>query len=305
MGCTTSAISTKSINPMVEKKPPIYKIALKLPKHCDKNGKGKIYKYYNNGKFIIDDDINIWIKNLFLNKNWNNWIVYNDQIEKLGLSHTSNGHTKGILVWNDSKIGYLIHSTPNFPKSFNGSTISEIDDNELIFGQNYIFIEIEYTIDMLNLLFLQILNLSPNIYMFNSNISLPQTLNKKEYEPIILYLNEDITHISKSPLCNSDIYEHLSEKYDITLKVQSWLRGGEDGNMKDTNTVTNINTFKGEKDDSTYKSTQNHSKFAVSNKSSTIIGDLNRMISQKKRGGGCLYIKDHMLTSALNNEILS
>jgi len=330
MGCGLS--TTRILNPIFSSPSPSslkekekkkeeeklnFKLALKLPKEFD--GKGLSYKYFdqNENVFKLSDNINTFIKSLFIKEKWQYWIVYNDQIEKLGLNHTSHGHTKGILVWNESKIGYLMHSTPNFPRSFNGCEISDINNDELIFGQHFLFLEFEFTLDILNALFIQITNTNPNIYMFNSNFNLTNVYSARNEEsgkyegpvgpvgpeePIYFSLDNDSTliHISKSIKCNEDIYEIISKKYNINLKIQSWIRGQE---LEYTDELKKINILKAD-ENNTYKTTQNHSKFAVSDKDIVIFGDLNRMKSQKTRGGSCLYIKNKNLCDALNKEIV-
>jgi deoxyribonuclease-2 len=271
-----------------------FKVALKLPN-------GNTYKNYKENKFVLENNINDWIKGLFKNKKWLNWIVYNDQIENMGLTHTSKAHSKGILVWNATKIGFLSHSVPNFPTTFNGNIISDISDSELKFAQNFCFIKFDYTQDVICNLMKQITNTSPNIYMFNSNIKIPE--KEKNEDLSILELSENISHISKSPNNEVDIYENISNSKDVKLNVQSWIRGQE---IPETDKIKHIKNFKLNKEE-TYKTTQNHSKYAVSfdcDSNLNIFCDLNRMESQIKRGGCAICIKDYNLWKALSDEMI-
>ena len=49
----------------------------------------------------INEDINTWIKDIFSNSEWTNWIIFNNQQEK---DHSSKGHSKGFLLWNEKEI---------------------------------------------------------------------------------------------------------------------------------------------------------------------------------------------------------
>lgn len=288
MGCTSSI-------PKV-----IFKIALKFPKSNDNIGIS--YIYYNNNNFVEDLNINSWIKKLFINKKWKYWIVFNDQLDKFGLEHTSKAHSKGILVWNNFKIGYLSHSVPSFPSSFNGNEISDIDDNGLIYGQNFCYIEFEYSTININTILNLLVNISPNIYMFNSNIKLPDK-KKDNKNPIIFEINNNITFISKSSYNKIDIYDYISKEYDSNLHVQSWIRGKE---IEETENIKHIKIFKGT-GKNTYESSQNHSKYGISfdcNKNINIFCDLNRMTSQLERGGLAICIKNIKLWECLNSRII-
>ena len=66
----------------------IQQIAIKFP-----HGLNYI-KYNNNLKcFEKDDNINIWISNLYKDRDWTNWIIYNDET-----SHIGNNLHKKVIV---------------------------------------------------------------------------------------------------------------------------------------------------------------------------------------------------------------
>jgi deoxyribonuclease-2 len=262
---------------------------------------------YNNGEtgtFIMEADINVWIQNLYCVSNWPNWVVYNDDIHKISEKHTSHGHCKGILTWNNDRIGWLCHSVPNFPREFKRNKISMIEPSELIYGQSFQYIDIPYTKDMLYNIMHQINIMDSNIY--NSNY----TSEYKEYEEMkfpkinkfnLLKISEDIIHIAKPHTMHFDIYsDHIARNAPYQWKVQTWKRGHEitTNNMN----IIDINKLKFEH--IMYTTHQDHSKWAVSNDSYYWVGDLNRMTSQFKRGGGGFICRDSNIATELNKLVL-
>ena len=141
------------------------KFAIKFPH-------GPHYIYYCNVQkcFIKNEHINDWINNLYLNSSWNNWIVYNDETDVD--NHHKKGHCKGILAWNNIKISWLCHSVPNFPSLFEGNKISKIDDSELIYGQSFQYIEIDFSNEM-------IYNILNQIHIMEAHIFIEKYDNDK------------------------------------------------------------------------------------------------------------------------------
>lgn len=276
----------------------LYKIsfALKLPS-------GVEYKYLKNNNFIKDTNINNWLINLFKGKNFKNWIVYNDQTTDLGINDDTKGHCKGILCWNNKTIGFLIHSVPNFPSFFDGNTISEINESGLLYGQNFTYLEFDFKLDLLINIYSNINYMNPNIYMYNNSLT-NFNLYKYDKDSDILNINlfDSIFYISKSHQNKIDIYEdYICKKFNVNLLCQSWIRGSEceqNDRVKHIKKLKNDNTF--------YESSCNHSKFALSISSEiplVFVGDLNRMTTQKTRGGSGMIIINKQIWNAFMNEI--
>lgn len=129
------------------------------------------------GDFIIFENINIWLKNLYSHSDWKEWIVYNDEIP--GSNKTSRGHCKGILAWNKSRISWLCHSVPKFPMYFCENLISGIEHSESIYGQSFQYIEIPYTTSKFSEILHQLFIMEANI--FNFNVRFNMTSQKKMY----------------------------------------------------------------------------------------------------------------------------
>ena len=289
----------------------IQEFCIKLPNSV------KYIKYSDIDKtFNEHENINDMLKNLYKNKVWNNWIVYNDQIEKIGIQKTSKGHCKGIIAWNKSKISWLCHSTPNFPKYFDGCNISELEKGEHIYGQSYQYIEVHYSDNLLNSIIQQITIMEANIYIekydnctdihknilsirynTNTNYNIKVDFNK-------IYLSDKIIHIAKSSKNNIDIYsDYIAKKYNSIWYIETWMRGLHIEDCEERKThhlikdISNLkyNSYK-------YNEKQDHSKWGAT-KNMYWVGDLNRMTSQFRRGGGGFLIKNSDISCALMNLI--
>jgi hypothetical protein len=282
MGCSSSNTFTT------------FKVAIKLPK-------GKECKKYSQNKFIEGGDINNWIKNLFIGKNWKYWIIYNDKIEKLGLIQKTKSQSKGILVWNSKKIGFLQHSVSNFPQYFNTSDISEINEEELIKSQHFCYIEFDNSEYNMRKIIEQIVNISPNIYIFNSNITIPEKVKNKDL--FEFYLGENIYLISKSPHNEIDTYDTLVQSHGVKLKLQNEILINS---MRENENIKFASLFK-EKGENTYKLSENNCKIGISVKCDrhlNIFSDLGRVKKDIDLGGLTICITDEGLWIALNIEII-
>jgi hypothetical protein len=236
-------------------------------------------------------DINQWISSLYKSTQWKEWIVYNDETSHIGNKSHSKGHCKGILAWNDTEISWLVHSVPNFPEIFTGNDISKIEPSELIYGQSFFYIKRKCDSSFLEKVISQLYNMDPHIYIKQNNINPP----KKEYKIIELQFSNKIIHLSKSPKCEIDIYSEYITKKDLSnWYVETWKRGLPIKTIcSNLIEIENI-SFK----NVNYKESQDHSKWAACN-SYYFIGDLNRMTSQYKRGGGGFLVENDIISKAL------
>jgi hypothetical protein len=284
----------------------IKKFSIKLP-----NGV-KYIEYDNHLKtFIEKDNINDWLNDLYKDSNWKNWILYNDDIDKFFSNQTSKGHCKGIIAWNNTRISWLCHSVPDFPASFQGNQISPIDESKFIYGQSFQYIEFQYTYDMIYSIINQLNIMHANIFIKHFSDNYIFDFNHKKKETIhTLIINKNIIHIAKSPHYEIDIYEYIYQQYPYQWNIETWKRGheihSENTNIKDICFIQfKENEYKQSQDHSKWGVTQNKKKFIcyTSQNKYYWIGDLNRMTSQFKRGGGGFICIDKHLTKALQNII--
>lgn len=288
------------------------KFAIKVPhgtKYIEYSDKHK--------KFIKNQNINDWLYNIYYNSKWNNWILYNDETRNIGNKNTSKGHCKGIITWNNKRIGWLCHSVPNFPSEFDGNKIGLIEHGELIFGQSFQYIEVDFNYDVIYGILNQISIMEAHIFLekysdkfeYLKKIFIQKNVDKKIHEKLKkineIKLSKNITHLAKSPHYEIDIYEdYIIKNYNFNWKFETWIRGhliknSEKNKENHIEDIQNINC-----DSIKYNEKQDHSKWGVSDDKYYWIGDLNRMTSQFKRGGGGFICKDKNIVKELNNLLL-
>lgn len=257
--------------------------------------------------FIECTDINELLKKIYKETTFTNWIIYNDQMDKIKTNekkvYMGQGHSKGIVSWNDEKISWLCHSVPQFPSFFDGekNEISEINQSELLYGQSFQYIEIPYHNDKLCDIIQQLHIMDVSIITEKNHLSFPKRKNDLINT---IVLSHTITHIAKSPKHHIDIYsESIVVQYPFTWKVETWIRGHPIQSdipvylqrVRDIKKLQYGNTV--------YKEGQDQSKWAVSDSSFYCIGDLNRMSSQYNRGGGCFICNDKNIAESLRKLI--
>lgn len=271
------------------------KVALKLPHGL--NG----LEYNSSFKSFVPCTIQSWLSELYKHSKWTNWVAYNDQNHQ---HHTKKGHCKGIFTWNDTHVSWLCHSVPYFPKEFTGTTISDIDPSEQIYGQSFHYYECAITKDLIKGIFHQLytMNACPIIEHYTGTQTWTSERLTFRGELIFtkLVLADNMVHLAKSPNGVVDIYSQcLAIYYPTTWKVESWIRGHEITTpcpfVKDIDKIF----YKKCK----YKESQDHSKWAVSDKEWYWVGDLNRTTSQFHRGGGGFVGTDQGIANAFRSLI--
>lgn len=262
-----------------------YSVILKLPhnENCYEINQ-------NSNSWNFNQNVNNVLKKLY-NDKLNNWIVYNDENPNDDNAGSTFAHAKGILAWNNNIITWLIHSVPKFPESFDGTNkFPDINHSELEYGQSFIFIKLD--IKNLENILTQLFIMKPNIYISNFNYDNFKKLHKKnEYK--ILKINEKIYHVTKSHIYNKDLYEDiLIPNFGGPCYTETWVRGHHCTENEQCKMINKISWNNGIE----YIHTQDHSKYCYSDKNWVMVGDLNRMTSQFKRGGGGIIIKDNNIT---------
>ncbi|XP_070562306.1 deoxyribonuclease-2-alpha-like [Ptychodera flava] len=237
-------------------------------------------------------------------------MLYSDQEPDGGSSHTA--HAKGALLFDSSEGFWMVHSLPRFPADPSMKYIWP--ENGYINGQ--VFLCVTYPRQELDTIKNQILFYKPNIYSRHpqpSGLSLPSAAQSADgsTSPISLVTLKDrqFLSIAKQDGHDLDIYEYVAERLRVTgFDVQTWRNGmGEKlasctGQTKYTFTgkysVENIDTLQFPSPNGgtiTYERTKDHSKWCVSDDRSrpwVCIGDLNRMVSQRTRGGGVVCLNN-------------
>ena len=268
-----------------------YFIALKQP-HTLR------FQHIKKSKWIVGENIHSWLESLYKCQNTQGYIVYNDQVENLGYTPKEHcGQCKGIITWDKKYINWLVHSVPEFPSSFDGTHISKIDYNEIIYGQSFILIK-NIPISMFPNVIVQLASMNPNIYISKNYNNIDQV--HKSFTSKV-QITPEIMHIAKSPNYDCDIYKDIlvndfQSRYCI---CQSGIMSKDrikDRLIKDVAGLTWV-------DETVYTSYSDNSKWAISSDSKVkwvFIGDLGRTPSQMTMGGGGFVIFSNELWCLFN-----
>jgi deoxyribonuclease II len=255
------------------------------------------------------------------------YLVYNDEHVDQQSNSSEKGHCKGILAFDkttDSAL-FLLHSTPRFPANHE----STLPDDEAIYGQTFICISLpDY--QTANLIAQQMLS-QQNPQILTESSYIPHGVEKDEALSQLFHGNEiketqqpstlrfksrggqEFLIIAKSRKWGKDFWLDLvSPTLDCDLVVESWRRGRvtpmQDGYSNDyEEDLINIVFKATPKLNYEWHYTKDHAKWAVALKNThssvpwVCVADLNRMVSQEKRGGASLCFQNARLWQALKN----
>lgn len=280
----------------------------------DKNG-GKVEKSpyrLDQGKGALNLTLDSVFKNPYATTGW---ILYNDEMppSAKGRDDGNLGHTKGVIAFDtDSKSAYwLLHSWPKFADPIApGEPTPE-------YGQTYLCISLG--IEVASQIAAQMANhQEPQTYLCHpANLSktdplylLMQPLNPNPPgDSDVLDLKSSggmpFKVIAKNRQWGKDFWNGLvGPTLKEDMDVESWIRGkippiaDSDGIHKtfDIKYITlgplGIHWA--------WPETHDHAKWGITTHSDWVcVGDINRMISQRKRGGGTIAFQNETLWKAL------
>lgn len=255
------------------------------------------------------------------------FIVYNDEHVDQQSNHSSKGHCKGIIAFDkesDSAF-FLLHSTPRFP----ANNEIELPDDERIYGQTFICITLPNYATANQIAQQMLEQQNPQILTESSRI--PESLGKDEPLSLLFHgtqINEskqpstlkfhskggkEFLLVAKSKHWGEDFWLDLvSPTLKCDLVVETWRRGkvtplqDMHSTCFDEDTLSLCFKFSSSKAYE-WSYTKDHAKWAIALKNETnqlpwvCVADMNRMVSQEKRGGGCLCFQEEALWNALKN----
>lgn len=120
------------------------------------------------------------------------------------------------------------------------------------------------------------------------------------------------TSLAKNAQWDNDLYEGLvAPTFGSDLLVESWLRGSKEGSYckpKYSYKVVDVSSMSldgGKAGNITWTETQDHAKWALALDQSNLVCvcDINRMTTQRVRGGGCICFKQASLATQLYNTV--
>jgi len=220
---------------------------------------------------------------------------YNDEPVNKPAFDQETGHTKGLYYHSPDNTGFwIIHSVPRFPDP--KSTTFPTD--EMIYGQSFLCISMTKAADWAVLATSVALN-QPGSYfastpLFPPVATAPASNTNKAKIGIF-------TVFAKSSAWNNELYSELvAPSLNTDLWVESWMRPCMEATCGKRK-VLNIATLDFTKVSGwALKETEDHSKFAISATGTWVcIGDINRMTTQAKRGGGTACFENPGLHSVI------
>jgi len=254
-------------------------------------------------------------------------LMYNDQPPGGEVSFTR-GHAKGIVAFAGTQGFWLIHSVPGFPAAAAAGTYEGFQPSHSIFGQSALCITMQSVDQAGDLLLLS----HPLVYSASTgsqNMSLLPSLAdviafprrgrtsppmrrttaaapaKNKTLQLILDTKDLFVAFSKRKTADVELYEDIvAPGLSSDLWVETWCRAPCDQSFCPTEykwaveNVAVLNVF-----NDTYVRSVDHSKWAISSGPAgwLCVGDINRMPSQRKRGGGTVCLKNHKLWSTLHS----
>ncbi|KAI7795410.1 putative deoxyribonuclease-2-beta, partial [Triplophysa rosa] len=241
------------------------------------------------------------------------YMIYNDAPPELKyLSHY--GHTKGVILFDQSRGFWLTHSVPHFPP-FPERGYGYPSSGKY-YGQTLNCITYNYT--QFPLISQQLAFIYPHVYncsiplAFRPHIAVmaqicdaktPFIKTPKNSEKLVSVRGQTFFSFAKSPYYVDDIYTAwVAQTLGTDLLVESWMHQGHQlpSNCSLPHHVMNIIRvcLPGSQMFSSY---EDHSKWCVSyafKDQWTCLGDLNRDIGQTGRGGGLICSKNPIIYKA-------
>ena len=250
------------------------------------------------------------------------YIMYNDQPPDKDPS-LKHGHTKGTVAFDQKGGFWLVHSTPEFPPIKSDGYFWR--KSACTFGQTFLCMSMDYSImDRIGTVFMYTY---PKIY----DKSFPSVFT--EDNPILasLVLSSKQKHVTEPPWYNvtqiitkggkkffsfekftdfhRDLYDGLlSGQLKEDLLVETWrVHGASHGDLPSNCSIPykvyNIDTMKFPDQGIQFNTSKDHSKWAVSDSKGDwlCIGDINRQMTQFKRGGGQVCFQNHQAWTSFRN----
>jgi deoxyribonuclease-2 len=294
----------------------------KLPSKKVEANKGNVGKWQSD--FVINEGkgaLNLTLDSVFKKSkkapSTLGWILYNDEIPdeiRTGSDNGNLGHTKGVIAFDTaSKTAFwLLHSWPKFADP------NAAKDPTPKYGQTYLCLSLDLA-SASKIAAQMVDHQEPQVYVHNP-ANLPKTdALFRLTQPIKPSPTGDSSVIdlktaagmpfkviAKNKKWNNDFWNNLvgpTLKEDID--VETWIRGkvaptaDRDGIHK-TFDIKFINLGPlGLR--YAWPETSDHAKWGITKHANWVcVGDINRMISQRKRGGGTIAFQNETLWKALS-----
>ena len=239
------------------------------------------------------------------------YVMYNDENPE-GKEFFDYGHSKGDLAFTKDGGFWLVHSVPKYSNSANEGY--DYPHSGTYYGQ--IFFCVNFNASEIDKIGLQLRFNGPHVHDFNLPSSLAQMfpnisllVNDKFIleEPynmsakLVSSGGKKLIHFAKNKNFGNDLYgAFVAPSLKTSMLAETWQQGsGRTGSWcKPPYTVENILHIDIETDTDEFEfvNYEDHSKYVLSKSGddpAICIGDINRMETQYKRGGGTLCTRDN------------
>jgi len=244
-----------------------------------------------------------------------NYAMWNDE-DSSGSTHGSRAHSKGVIAYDEDGGFWLTHSVPRYP-----NTVSEgkADLPDYKYGQSFLCLTLsaskfETVAKQMQIVFPYVYDSALNYDDSGSFADFVNGIADKDTqlstETITTAGRRSFTHYAKNKDNDVDIYEVIAADLKKPIYAETWMNGETSNQMPSycdgSYTVEDVTVVQSSSTDTTWKETQDHSKWLVTKSTSSgtgCIGDLNRQYSQSSRGGGMLCYSTSSFVEALNDRV--
>ena len=210
---------------------------------------------------------------------------------------------------------YITHSIPLYPNfTSTGQINTTVDYSQTVYAQDLMCVSMSTT-NLFSLLGLMAL-IQPDVYysnivLRNDNVSMVIGDLLPSLPPSAGFVFKEngfrFSYVAKSQFSGLDLWDNsVSGFFKSGLNVESWGRPYMASSCPPTIPYPVLNIAKIKIGDYAWKDTQDHSKWAlVTDLSVVCYGDMNRMVSQRVRGGGALCLDSQGFYDAHRSIIVS
>lgn len=315
-------------------------VAFKIPKEEAQKSPdaGRLYVYLSSdsktsdwtvGKYQVQDEKSLFgrtLAPLYSSSSSSNFFAYSDQPPE-GRGSSSKGHSKGVVHFDNNSGFWLMHSVPRYPNNPADTNKYDFPSSGVVNGQAFFCISFDPA-NSLNDILKTLLYIRPNIY--GSDISASALSKYPDLQRLLnsMWVSGGVTKsnvktttgtnvivFGKSPQANVDLYSGvIAPQLKSNLLVETWRKGSGGllpSSCNSTFMVQNVDHVDVNADDipkmwDEWSYTEDHSKWAVGvdqTEPFICVGDLNRVRSQFKRGGGAICMRNVRVWNVLRKSV--
>lgn len=258
------------------------------------------------------------------------WAMFNDEPTNHAAEGAAFAHQKGVLFSKKSDGFWLVHSVPKFPGVYGGAKYS-YPEAESIYGQSFLCMSLSAA--SIDSVAKTLLTSRPYVYDANVPTSLEGSFpyfNHMAYNPTARKAQTVLGHSTATPATlaltsvggayftayekaakwGQDLYEDMvAPALGSALLAETWMRPAMSSYCAPAQAYSVMNVRGLSLAGVSWTEGQDHSKWAItesaSHKQTVCIGGVNRMLSQRKRGGGTVCFKQAALWKALRAAVTS